>query len=136
MERPELPLLPITAEHRALSQSIPRDWSQEVRITSPQDQALRGTLGANYLYIHSPKGGLNGYSVAGAVQNNSVRTKSTTPAVFGAVYWDVMEQITLTADENAALHWTSSSAVGTQEISEAKSRSSKGRRASGMGQPM
>ncbi|MSO98041.1 MAG: TonB-dependent receptor [Rhodospirillaceae bacterium] len=92
------PLLPQYTMHRALSQSIVYDFSQEVRVTTPPDRALRGTLGANYLRIHNPRSALNGYGVQGSVQNNSVKALSKTPAVFGAVYYDVAEDITLTAE--------------------------------------
>ena len=43
-----------------VSQARSHDWSEEFRVTSPQDQALRFTGGFNYLRAHTPGGTVYG----------------------------------------------------------------------------
>ena len=83
-----------------LTQGKQRDWSQELRITSPQDERLRFTLGFNYLDAFSPGGTVYGnIAFAGqfftaAIQETAVKT----PAVFGAAYFDITDELTLSAE--------------------------------------
>ncbi|MDX2144546.1 MAG: TonB-dependent receptor [Rhodospirillaceae bacterium] len=82
-----------------LSQAKSRDWSQEVRITSPQDQPLRGTVGFNYLDAHSPGGTVYGQTTSGPLFTAAINQQDVeTPAVFGAVYYDIMDNLTVSAE--------------------------------------
>jgi iron complex outermembrane receptor protein len=80
----------------AFEQSLNSDYSLEGRITSPQDNRIRGTVGAS-LYNNLNPGGTNfGLLLRG--RYNNAKTKSTvfTPAIFGGIYADVTEQLSLT----------------------------------------
>jgi iron complex outermembrane receptor protein len=82
-----------------MSQAKTRDWSQELRITSPQDQALRFTVGGNYLDVHSPGGTVYGMSTIGPLFTAAVTQQDvSTPAVFGALYYDITDKLTATAE--------------------------------------
>jgi iron complex outermembrane recepter protein len=82
-----------------LSQNKSSDWSQEVRLTSPQDQALRFTVGGNYLDAHSPGGTVYGQTTSGPLFTAAITQQDVqTPAVFGAAYYDVTEQLTISAE--------------------------------------
>ncbi len=82
-----------------LLQGLSRDYSQEARITSPQDQRLRWTVGGNYLYFKSPGGTVFGYDVRTLAFAASItRSKLSTPAVFGGAYYDIMDNLTLSAE--------------------------------------
>ena len=82
-----------------LSQGKSRDWSQELRVTSPQDQQLRFMAGGNYLDLHTPGGTVYGMSTIGPLFTAAVtQTDVSTPAVFGAAYFDITEELTATAE--------------------------------------
>ncbi|MCB1624579.1 MAG: TonB-dependent receptor [Pseudomonadales bacterium] len=82
-----------------LSQGKLRDWSQEVRLTSPADQRLRWTVGANYLKAGSPGGTVYGESVVGPLFVASItRNDVETPAVFAAAYFDFTDALTLSVE--------------------------------------
>jgi iron complex outermembrane receptor protein len=82
-----------------MTQGLSRDWSQEVRIASPQDQDLRWTIGGNYLQVKSPGGSVFGYDIRGRAFAASItRSRLKTPAVFGGVYYDIIDQLTLSAE--------------------------------------
>lgn len=74
------------------------DYSLEARVTSPQEQRLRWTFGASFLessseftnYAQKPTG------TAGA--SNPNRGNPATSAVFGGIYYDVTEDLTLAAE--------------------------------------
>ncbi len=82
-----------------LTQSENYDASQELRVTSPQDRALRFTAGGNYLNARSP-GNLNvsiqpaGLGISGTITRSVIKT----PAVFGGVYYDITPELTLGAE--------------------------------------
>lgn len=79
-----------------LNQSKQKDWSQELRITSPQDERLRGTLGFNYLKASSPGGSVYGNLIFGPFFTGSIVERDVeTPAIFGAAYYDITEELTL-----------------------------------------
>ncbi len=82
-----------------LSQSFLRDWSQELRITSPQEKRLRGMLGVNYFDGYSRGGTVVGILPIGAsfTAQKSIQT-SKTPAVFGAINFDISEKVTISAE--------------------------------------
>ena len=79
-----------------LNQGKQKDISQELRITSPQDERLRWTLGFNYLDAHSPGGTVYGNLIFGPFFTGSIVERDVeTPAVFGAGYYDITEELTL-----------------------------------------
>lgn len=79
-----------------LNQGQQEDISQEVRITSPQDERLRWTLGLNYLKAHSPGGSVYGNLIFGPFFTGSIVERDVeTPAVFGAGYFDITDELTL-----------------------------------------
>jgi iron complex outermembrane receptor protein len=80
-------------------QSKFHDYSQEVRVASPTDGAFRWVAGGNYLKAVNHGGVVNGFSVFGNLAASGVtRSQASTPAVFGGVYYDVMPQLTLSAE--------------------------------------
>jgi len=82
-----------------LSQAKLRDWSVELRTNSPQDERLRWTAGFNYLDAYSPGGTVYGNLIAGPFFTAAITQQSAkTPAVFGAVYFDITEALTVSAE--------------------------------------
>lgn len=83
-----------------LTQGKQRDWSQEIRISSPQDERFRWTAGANYFYAYSPGGTVYGnIAFAGQFFTAAIQqTKVKTPAVFGAAYYDITDDLTLSVE--------------------------------------
>ena len=76
-----------------------QDYSQELRVTSPQDQSLRWTLGGNYLYVDAPSNGVGGTFPFGTLRSSNVTdNKTKTTAVFGGIQYDITEDLTLSAD--------------------------------------
>lgn len=76
------------------------DWSQEVRLTSPQEGRFRWTAGFNYFDAHSPGGSVYGnIAPLGPFFTSAIVERDVeTPAVFGAVYYDITDKLTLTAE--------------------------------------
>ncbi len=78
------------------------DASQELRVTSPQDQRLRGTAGFNFFNRISP--GNDNYGIqpgvaAGmGVAGNLSRSVTSTPAIFGGLYYDLTPEFTISAE--------------------------------------
>jgi iron complex outermembrane receptor protein len=82
-----------------VSQGRFRDWSQELRLTSPQEQRLRWVVGGNYFSGMSPGGTVYGLLPSGPSFTASItRQEVTTPAVFGAVYYDLTDQLTVSVE--------------------------------------
>jgi iron complex outermembrane receptor protein len=82
-----------------VSQNLTKDWSQELRVTSPQDQDLRFTFGGNYFDGKTPGGTVYGNSAAGPNFSAAITAQEVkTPAVFGAVYYDFTPELTLTLE--------------------------------------
>ncbi len=80
-------------------QSRFRDWSQELRVTSPQDRRLRWTLGGSYLDSYSPGGSVYGLSVFGSLFAAGItKAETRTPAVFGGIQYDINPKFTLSMD--------------------------------------
>ena len=76
-----------------------QDLSQELRISSSQDNAFRWTIGGNYLHTKSPGGSVYGLSPFGPgffSARTEFRTK--TPAVFGGIQYDLTDALTLSLD--------------------------------------
>jgi iron complex outermembrane receptor protein len=81
-------------------QSKNRDFSQELRVTSPEDRDLRFVAGANYLSFTNPGGaGVFGTTPIGdlVLSSTTLRT-SRTPALFGGVYYDVTDDLTVSGE--------------------------------------
>ena len=78
--------------------SINNDLSQEVRVTSPSDKRLRGVLGLSYAKAWIPRSGLTGVGISGTTQNASIKNSNDTPAVFGAGYYDIRPDLTLSME--------------------------------------
>lgn len=82
-----------------MSQNKTRDWSQELRITSPQDQPFRFTVGGNYLDAHSPGGTVFGQTTNGPLFTAAITQGDvSTPAIFGAAYYDFTPELTLSLE--------------------------------------
>lgn len=102
-----------------VSQNLQQDFNAEIRVTTPQNQRLRGTLGANYLHLRSPGGNIYGISPLGPIGTGSVtRTRVYTPAIFGGLYYDLTEHLTLTAE--ARYQWDEISAEAVEPTAAAK----------------
>jgi iron complex outermembrane receptor protein len=98
--QPQFPLAPTDRCVCLITQSLAYDGSEEVRVTSPQTARLRGTAGANYLYVRD-KGSVGPYGmlqVGPAYTGIWTRRVSSTPAVFGGIYYDLAENLTLGAE--------------------------------------
>jgi len=84
----------------AASQQKTDDFSQEIRLSSPQDGAFRWLVGLSYMEISVPGGsGVFGITPRGpGIVSTPVLNESETPAVFGGVYWDVTARLTLSGE--------------------------------------
>src|SRR5262249_16349607 len=79
--------------------NISTDWAQELRITSPQNARLRGTLGVNYLGSSNPPSTTIGIAINQSIRGNqSLKNRSRTPAIFGGVYYDFTDKLTVSAE--------------------------------------
>lgn len=92
------PLRPRNVKHVLLTASYSWEVSQELRVTSPLDEPFRYVFGGNYYKFKQPGVGLQGMSVLGAVQNNYLISSVKTPAVFAGAYYDITDQLTLSAE--------------------------------------
>lgn len=87
-----------------------RDFSQEVRFTSPGDRRLRYLIGASYFkvrYLQDANGGLNVYNSDGTAApfsgittpinfiNALSREGGRTIGGFGSIGWDILDNLTL-----------------------------------------
>lgn len=89
---------PRTITYIAFEQSITTDYNLEARITSPQDNRIRGTVGAS-MYNSLNPGGTN-FGITSQGRYNNAKTKSTvvTPAIFGGIYVDITDQLKVSAE--------------------------------------
>ncbi|MFL2771959.1 MAG: TonB-dependent receptor, partial [Rhodospirillaceae bacterium] len=82
-----------------LIQGKQKDWSQELRVVSPQDGRMRWTAGFNYLYAHSPGSSVYGNLIIGPFFTSAITQRDVrTPSVFGAAYFDLTDKLTLSAE--------------------------------------
>lgn len=77
------------------------DYSVEVRLSSPQDRRLRGTVGGSYFGVSGPitaNFGVqnNGRLILGG--NGGLKLGVRTPAVYGGLYFDATDKLTLGAE--------------------------------------
>lgn len=82
------------------TQGESEDFSQEFRLVSEQDQRLRWLVGASYLELNNPGGtGVYGSTPLGnLVVSSTFRSRSSTPAVFGGVYFDITPALTVSGE--------------------------------------
>jgi iron complex outermembrane receptor protein len=78
-----------------LNQSLLHDFSQEIRLTTPQTWRLRGTIGANYYKEWGPPGSNPGVSYSGLIRGSKPDKDVDTPAVFAGLYYDVTDEVTV-----------------------------------------
>ncbi len=73
------------------------DWSQEFRVSSPQDKRLRFQAGGNIYKFKNPGGaGVYGDTPLGTlVLSSTTRQQFSTPAFFGGAYFDITPQLTI-----------------------------------------
>lgn len=75
------------------------NYFNELRLSSPQEQDLRWTVGATYLAEERVVGPVSGLSPFGDVTVSTVNTTDTnTAAVFGGIYYDLTDSLTLTVE--------------------------------------
>lgn len=82
-----------------VSQNRLKDWSQELRVISPTEDRFRWTAGLNYISLFSP--GATVYGIAPTGPNFSAaitRQEVATPSVFGGVYFDITDTLTISAE--------------------------------------
>ncbi|MCJ1962386.1 TonB-dependent receptor, partial [Novosphingobium mangrovi (ex Hu et al. 2023)] len=75
------------------------DFSQEIRLTSAQTNRLRWTVGASYFTADYDNGAIYGLNVFGSGNSSTLRNqKPKTPAIFGALYFDITQDLTIGAE--------------------------------------
>lgn len=83
-------------------QGFIQDFSQELRITSPQDGWIRWNFGTSYLQSSTPVAGNDSYGVyplgVGFFAGSITAEKTETPAVFGGINIDVLPKVTLSLE--------------------------------------
>lgn len=90
-----IPFAPEWRQFTLLLQNKVYDFSQEIRLTSPNSLPVRGTFGVNYFQQWGPKNTNSGVSPAGRHTGSQQTTRIETPAVFGGFYWDVSDVVTV-----------------------------------------
>ena len=94
-----IPAAPQFLQALAGVQSLSNDFSQEIRLTSPQDKPFRWLIGANYFTASSYFANIIAYTQFGPLFIvYPPRVHPTTPAVFGAAYWDINSHFTLSGE--------------------------------------
>lgn len=99
MPNPLYPTQPIPYQTWLLmSQNKSWDYSQELRLTSPQDKRLRGSIGFNYLRSDS-RSTLYGVKWTGTASSGTPSWSAPrTPAIFGGFYYDITDNLTISAE--------------------------------------
>ena len=94
-----IPGAPSTFQALAEAQSLSHDFSQELRITSPQDKPLRWVFGGNYFTASSYYANIIAYTQLGPLFiTYPPRLHPRTAAVFGAAYWDITSHFTISGE--------------------------------------
>ena len=100
-----------------------KDWSAEMRFTSNQEQPFRYTFGASYLEGKAQNSYLYGDGFAGyRIPSSSGIINVKTKAVFGGVYYDFTDQLTLSLearaqwDDNRSTPFANTTVVNTRLI--------------------
>ena len=80
-------------------QNEQEDWSQEFRVTSPQDKRFRWVAGFNYFDAYSPGQSVYGNLIVGPFFVSAIVERQVeTPALFSAAYFDITPRLTLSAE--------------------------------------
>ena len=80
-------------------QNEQEDWSQEFRVTSPQDKRFRWVAGFNYFDAYSPGQSVYGNLIVGPFFVSAIVERQVeTPALFSAAYFDITPKLTLSAE--------------------------------------
>ncbi len=90
--------LPYISFH-LMNQNVLEDYDYEVRVSSPADERLRATLGASYLFQTQP--GQTNFGQSKSVpqyQGSLTAQDAKTPAVYGGLYYGILDNMTLTAE--------------------------------------
>jgi iron complex outermembrane recepter protein len=90
------------------------DFSQEVRLTSDQDRPFRWTFGGNYVELETIQSAVAGETptFVGFFSNTGL-LKVKTPAVFGGLYYDLTDALTISAEGRQQWDRVSSSPSAT-----------------------
>lgn len=92
---------PASIQLTTFNSSLVNDGSAELRISSPQDKRVRGTIGASYYRVWGPPGGNRGIQNNGRLINGGgggLDAGVSTPAVFGGLYFDATDRLKLSAE--------------------------------------
>jgi iron complex outermembrane recepter protein len=82
-----------------VSQNRFKDWSQELRLTSPSEDRFRWTAGLNYISLFTPGGTVYGIAPTGPNFSAAITEQDvTTPSVFGGAYFDITDTLTISAE--------------------------------------
>jgi iron complex outermembrane receptor protein len=96
-----------------------KDFFQEVRLTSAQDERLRWMIGVSYTEIENR---LQSFSKFGPVNPRPTQSVSTfdpeTTAIFGAVGWDINDQFTLSVEARSQQDKVVEGTLGNTPLSE------------------
>ena len=77
------------------------DYSVELRLSSPQERRLRGTVGGSYFGVSGPITANFGLQNSGRLilgGNGGLKLAVRTPAVYGGLYFDATDELTLGAE--------------------------------------
>jgi iron complex outermembrane receptor protein len=89
------PILPYYSFNLS-TEGLHEDWSEELRITSPQDQRFKWTFGGNFLHSFTPGGALFGETPFGPANIGELgATVTQTPAIFAGAYYQFIPKLTL-----------------------------------------
>ena len=78
-----------------------RNYSAEGRVSTPQDKPLRGTLGVSYFRLSGPPSASFGIQNSGRLINaggGGIDEGVSTPAIFGGLYYDIGDRLTVSAE--------------------------------------
>ena len=82
-----------------VSQNRLKDWSQELRLTSPGEARFRWTAGMNYINLYTPGGTVYGISPAGPNFSAAITEQDvTTPSAFAGLYFDITDTLTISGE--------------------------------------
>jgi iron complex outermembrane receptor protein len=82
-----------------VSQNRFKDWSQELRLTSPSEDRFRWTAGLNYISLFTPGGTVYGIAPTGPNFSSAITEQDVaTPSVFAGAYFDITDTLTISAE--------------------------------------
>lgn len=92
---------PVRPQLNTSQMNVTVDKSIEGRISTPQNKRIRATIGVSYYNLSAPITANFGIQNSGRLINGGgggLIAESSTPAVFGGIYFDVTDHLTLTAE--------------------------------------